>query len=168
MQTPESIPILDSTPTPRKRLFEAGEMKLLVLHFIAESPKYSYDVIKSISTFVGSDYKPSTGTICPNIDSLEQQQYIEFKLKVDDRKQYSITEKGMQYLIEKADQIEHIHTRFETRRRIHTQTEFIDIKRAMENLKSSLRLKLQTELSPEQVRELAEQIDQAAVNIARM
>jgi hypothetical protein len=39
----------------------------------------------------------------------------------------------------------------------------------MENLKISLRLKIQhCELTPEQVREIAEKIDQAAVDIARM
>ena len=39
----------------------------------------------------------------------------------------------------------------------------------MENLKASLKLKIQySELSPEQIRAIAEQIDQAAVNIARL
>jgi hypothetical protein len=39
----------------------------------------------------------------------------------------------------------------------------------MENLKASLKLKIQhSELSAEQIRVIAEQIDQAAVNIARL
>ena len=47
--------------------------------------------------------------------------------------------------------------------------QYLDIKRAMENLKASLKLKIQhSELSAEQIRAIAEHIDQAAVNIARL
>ncbi|PZO90179.1 MAG: PadR family transcriptional regulator, partial [Acinetobacter johnsonii] len=47
--------------------------------------------------------------------------------------------------------------------------QYFDIKRAMENLKASLKLKIQhSELSTEQIRAIAEQIDQAAVNITRL
>ena len=45
----------------------------------------------------------------------------------------------------------------------------VDIKRAMENLKTSLRLRLQgTELSQDQIREVADKIDLAAIQISRL
>ncbi|MEG2921708.1 MAG: PadR family transcriptional regulator, partial [Acinetobacter sp.] len=59
--------------------------------------------------------------------------------------------------------------RFETRREIQNNQQYIDIHRAMENLKTSLRLKLKnSEINAEEVRLIAEQIDQAAVNIGRL
>lgn len=40
---------LESTQTPRKnRLFEAGHMKLVVLHLISLAPKHGYEIIKEI------------------------------------------------------------------------------------------------------------------------
>lgn len=158
-----------STLTPRKRLFEAGHMKLLVLHFIAQSPKFSYDIIKDVAALVGGNYKPSTGTICPTINYLEEHQYTQAELSADDRKQYRITPTGLQHLEENQETVKKILDRFNTRKQIQNDENYVDIKRAMENLKTSLRLKIQhCEITPEQVREIAEKIDQAAVDIARM
>jgi len=169
MPTSNLIENIESTSSPRKRLFEAGQMKLLVLHFIAQSPKYSYDIIKDVASLVGGNYKPSTGTICPTINYLEEHQYTQAQLSADDRKQYRITPTGLQHLEENHETVKKILDRFSTRKQIQNDEHYVDIKRAMENLKTSLRLKIQhCELTPEQVREIAEKIDQAAVNIARM
>ena len=168
---PNSNPIenSESTPTPRKRLFEAGQMKLLVLHFIAQSPKFSYDIIKDVAALVGGNYKRSTGTICPTINYLEEHHYAEVKLSVDERKQYHITDKGLKHLAAHQQEVNKVLDRFNTRKQIQNNEQFIDIKRAMENLKTSLRLKLShAELSSKDVQKIAEQIDQAAANITRL
>ena len=163
------IPDTESKTTTRKRLFEAGEMKLLVLYFIAQSPKFSYDIIKDVASLVGGNYKPSTGTICPTINYLEEHSYTEVKLSEDERKQYHITAKGLKHLAAHQDEINKVLDRFNTRKQIQNNEHYVDIKRAMENLKTSLRLKIQhTELNPEQIREISGKIDQAAVEIARM
>lgn len=167
----QSDPTIDiESPTkPRKRLFETGDMKVLVLHLIGQAPKFSYDIIKDISKMVGNGYSPSTGTIYPTLSYLEEQHFIRAKILADERKQYSITEQGEQHLVIKADQLDNIRNRFETRRKIQNQAEYLDIKRAMENLKTALRLKLeQGEVNPEIIREIATQIDQAAVEITRL
>lgn len=169
MSNSDLLDVSDSPVKTRKRLFETGEMKLLVLHFISQQPKYSYDIIKDVATLVGGNYKPSTGTIYPTLNYLEEQQYIRAELNAEDRKQYCITESGIQYLSDEQATIEKILTRFDTRKQIQNNEQYLDIKRAMENLKVSLRLKIQhSELSQEQVSEIATQIDQAAVNIARL
>ena len=153
----------------RKRLFEAGQMKLLVLHFIAQAPKFSYDIIKDVSALVGGNYKPSTGTICPTINYLEEQQYTRVEISVDERKQYHITAKGLSHLQDHQAELDKVLARFSTRNQIQNNSEFLDIKRAMENLKVALRLKIQHEnLSPEQVRAIAQKIDQAAVDITHL
>ena len=55
------------------------------------------------------------------------------------------------------------------RREIHSNDQLIEIHRAMENLKTALRLKLNTtELKQEQIYQIAEKIDQAAVAIGRL
>ena len=158
----------ESSPKPRKRLFEAGEMKLLVLHFIAQAPKFSYDIIKEVAALVGGNYKPSTGTICPTINYLEEQQYTQVIMSVDERKQYHITDKGCEHLKNSQETLQKALSRFETRRRIQGDERYIDIHNSMESLKASLRFKLQNELSPEQISDIAAQIELAAINIRQL
>lgn len=164
--------LLDVSTRPaktRKRLFEAGHMKLLVLHLISQAPKFSYDIIKDVGAIVGGGYSPSTGTIYPTLNYLEEQQYIHAELNAEDRKQYSITQSGSEHLEAEKSTVEKILCHFDTRKQIHNNEQYVDIKRAMENLKASLRIKIQhSELTPEQVYAIAEKIDQAAVEISRM
>ena len=159
----------DSSVKTRKRLFEAGHMKLLVLYLISQAPKYCYDIIKDVGAIVGGGYSPSTGTIYPTLNYLEEQQYIHAELNAEERKQYSISPLGMRHLEAEQATVEKILCRFDTRKQIHNNEQYADIKRAMENLKASLRIKIQhSELTSEQVYAIAEKIDQAAVEISRM
>ena len=165
----DSLDPVQSTPKPRIRLFEAGHMKLLVLHLISQAPKFSYDIIKDVGAVVGGGYSPSTGTIYPTLNYLEEQQYITAEMNAEQRKQYSITELGIQHLLEEQSILDRILSRFDTRKQIQSNEKYIDINRAMENLKASLRLKIQhSELNAEQVRAIADKIDQAAVEIGRL
>lgn len=151
----------------RGRLFEAGRIKLLVLHLIQQSPKHGYEIIKEISDLVGDGYTPSAGTIYPTLTSLEEMNFITL-LDVE-RKQYQITELGKAYLIEQQDKLTELLEKLRLRREIHSNDELIEIHRAMENLKTALRLKLNSAgLQQEQIYQIAEKIDQAAVSIGQL
>ncbi|MEG2301062.1 MAG: PadR family transcriptional regulator, partial [Acinetobacter sp.] len=114
-------------------------------------------------------YCPSAGTIYPTLNYLEEQQFVQVALDAAERKQYHITALGLKHLEVEQASVEKILSRFDTRKQIQNNEQYLDIKRAMENLKASLKLKIQhSELSAEQIRVIAEQIDQAAVNIARL
>lgn len=151
----------------RGRLFEAGRMKLLVLHLIQQNPKHGYEIIKEISDLVGDGYTPSAGTIYPTLTSLEEMNLI--NLLDIERKQYQITEVGEAYLTEQQDKLNELLEKLRLRREIHSNDELIEIHRAMENLKTALRLKLNSaSLQQEQIYQIAEKIDQAAVAIGRL
>ncbi len=166
MSKSEILAEIDGTSPPRKRLFEAGEMKLLVLHFISQQPKYSYDIIKDVSALVGGNYKPSTGTICPTINYLEEQGYTEVHLSEDGRKQYHINPKGLEHLQAQKQKIDNTLCRFNTRIKIQKNTELTQIKEAMDQLKASFRQHLQDdEIHPDKVASIAKIIHQAAMQI---
>lgn len=151
----------------RGRLFESGRMKLLVLHLIQQSPKHGYEIIKEISDLVGDGYSPSAGTIYPTLSALEEMSCI--SLLDAERKQYQVTEYGKTYLNQQKQMLEALLEKLRLRREIHNNDQLIDIHRAMENLKTALRLKLNIAgLTPEQIRHIAEQIDQAAITIGRL
>lgn len=163
------IDLIEPTEKPRKRLFESGEMKLLVLHFISQQPKYSYDIIKDVSALVGGDYKPSTGTICPTINYLEEQQYTSLQITADERKQYHITQKGIEHLAAQHAPLRRALDRFHTRRQIQSDARYEPIKNAMEQLKTALRNNIHgNEINAEHICAIAEKIEHAAVEIARI
>ena len=151
----------------RGRLFEAGRMKLLVLYLIQQSPKHGYEIIKEISDLVGGDYSPSAGTIYPTLTTLEDMNFI--ALLDAERKQYQVTEEGKVYLTQQQDMLNALLEKLRFRREIHGNDQLIDIHRAMENLKTALRLKLNVaDLNSQQIHQIAEKIDQAAVEIGRL
>ncbi|MBJ9986967.1 PadR family transcriptional regulator [Acinetobacter sp. S40] len=151
----------------RGRLFESGRMKLLVLHLIQQSPKHGYEIIKEISDLVGGDYSPSAGTIYPTLTNLEEMKLI--SLLDTERKHYQVTEEGTVYLNQQQDMLTALLEKLRLRREIHGNDQLIDIHRAMENLKTALRLKLNVaDLKAEHIHQIAEKIDQAAVEIGRL
>lgn len=169
MSQSDLIADIESPTKPRKRLFEAGEMKLLVLYFISQQPKYSYDIIKDISALVGGDYKPSTGTICPTINYLEEQTYTEVHMTEDERKQYHITQKGLAHLDTQKQALQKVLCRFNARHYIQHHAEYLEIKTAMENLKIALRHNLQdAPLSAEHITAIAHRLNQAATDITQL
>ena len=75
----------------------------------------------------------------------------------------------MAHLQHQLETVEKIIGRFDTRKQIQNNQQYLEIKRAMEYLKASLRLKIQhCELSIDQVQDIADKIDQAAVEISRL
>ena len=151
----------------RGRLFESGRMKLLVLHLIQQNPKHGYEIIKEISELVGDGYIPSAGTIYPTLTSLEEMNYI--SLLDAERKQYQVTEYGETYLKDQKEMLTALLEKLRIRREIHNNDQLIEIHRAMENLKTALRLKLNiADLQQDQIYQIAEKIDQAAIAIGRL
>lgn len=151
----------------RGRLFESGRMKLLVLHLIHQNPKHGYEIIKEISDLVGDGYTPSAGTIYPTLTSLEEMNLI--TLLDAERKQYQVTEYGEAYLKDQQEMLTALLEKLRIRREIHNNDQLIEIHRAMENLKTALRLKLNiADLRQEQIYQIAEKIDQAAIAIGRL
>ena len=142
-------------------------MNLLVLHLIHQSPKHGYEIIKEISDLVGDGYTPSAGTIYPTLTSLEEMNCI--SLLDPERKQYQVTEYGETYLKDQHEMLTALLEKLRIRREIHNNDQLIEIHRAMENLKTALRLKLNiAHLQQEQIHQIAEKIDQAAIAIGRL
>lgn len=56
-------------PSPRP---ERGEVRLLILHAIAEQPCHGYQVIRSIEQKSNGTYRPSSGSVYPNLRLFEK------------------------------------------------------------------------------------------------
>jgi len=142
------------------RLFEHGDLKLLILHLIAEKPRHGYELIKAIEDLAGGAYAPSPGIIYPTLTLLEELGHITATTE-GPRKSYTIAEPGQATLTEGQETITAILTRITGAK---PRDAAPPILRAMENLKTALRLKLST---PDQPLEITKKIAAALDHAAR-
>ena len=117
----------------RRRRFDQGELRLLVLSLIAEQPRHGYDVIRAIEAQFGGEYSPSPGVIYPTLTLLEEMGLA------------SVTEAGRAELSSEAAALAALRQRLAARRAGGPPAPLL---RAMENLRLALRLRMaQGELS---------------------
>ena len=154
----------------RERIFASGDLKFVALHLLAQKPGHGYDLIKSLSELVGGDYSPSPGTVYPTLAMLEDLGWIAATPDANGRKEYAITAEGRQQLAAQQTDVERVLTHIgHLKSRAHARR-IPEIMRAMENLKTALRLRFDGDTPPDEatVRQIAEAIDRAAVEIGRL
>ena len=94
----------------RAQMFEAGEMKFVILRLLREKPRHGYEIIKALEEKFGGCYTPSAGTVYPTLQLLEDQGYIR-GMEEDGRKVYHITPEGEALLDSRRDDVDEIFDR---------------------------------------------------------
>ena len=61
----------DAAAGDRKRMFEGGELRLVLLKLIADQPRHGYELIKAIEEMTDGEYAPSPGVVYPTLTMLE-------------------------------------------------------------------------------------------------
>ncbi|GAB0115292.1 PadR family transcriptional regulator [Acidisoma sp. C75] len=147
----------------RGRFFEQGQLRLVILALIAEAPRHGYEVIKAIEDRLGGGYSPSPGVIYPTLTLLSELGYATVSETEAGRKLYSITPEGAAYLSENKPLVEAIFARIERASASAEAGRPPQILRAVENLKTAMRLRLgRGGLSAAEVDAIADALDQAA------
>jgi DNA-binding PadR family transcriptional regulator len=144
------------------RLLEHGDLKMLILHLINEKPRHGYEIIKAIEDLAGGGYAPSPGVVYPTLTLLEELGQVESTAE-GSRKSFAITPSGSTVLAENTDAVKTILARIAASQPREAAPPIL---RAMENLKTALRLKLGGHtMPPEAARRIADVLDQAARQI---
>src|ERR1700754_2743671 len=65
----------------RRRLFDHGDLRFILLSMIAAKPAHGYDLIKALEERMGGGYSPSPGVIYPTLTMLEEQGYASLTLE---------------------------------------------------------------------------------------
>jgi DNA-binding PadR family transcriptional regulator len=150
------------------RLFAHGDLRLVILHLIAEQPRHGYDIIKAIEDQVGGAYSPSAGVVYPTLTMLEELGYVTVSAVDGAKKMHTITAEGQAYLDAYRPTVDALLARMAEANRTYGGGPAPQILRAMENLKLALRLRLSSgPLSDEQVNAVAAVIDRAATGVER-
>jgi DNA-binding PadR family transcriptional regulator len=149
----------------RGRVFDHGDLRLVVLQLIAEKPRHGYEIIKAIEERVGGAYSPSPGVVYPTLTMLEELGHVTVA-EQDGKKLHALTEAGRAYLEENRQAVDALQARMAQVAATRAEEPPPSVIRATENLKLALRLKLhQGRLSDEQARAIAATLDSAAAAV---
>ena len=150
------------------RLFAHGDLRLIILHLIAERPRHGYDIIKAIEEHVGGAYSPSPGVVYPTLTMLEELGHVTVSAGDGGKKLHTITPEGGAYLVAYRPAVDALLARMGEAHEKHGGGTAPQILRAMENLRLALRLRLSRgPLSDAQINAVAAAIDAAATGIER-
>jgi DNA-binding PadR family transcriptional regulator len=151
----------------RRRLFDYGDLRFILLRMIVDKPAHGYDLIKALEERMGGGYSPSPGVIYPTLTLLEEQGYAD--VTVDGgKKLYRATTEGQAYLQANQASVDAIQARIDAIARERNILPPPQIVRALENLKTALRLRLSSgSIASERVAAIAGAIDAAAAEAER-
>lgn len=151
----------------RRRAFEQGDLRLVILNLIAEEPRHGYDVIKAIEENFGGTYSPSPGVVYPTLTLLEDQGFATVTPE-GTKKLYSVTEEGRAFLETNKASVEALSDRMDRARRTFGGGLAPEIQRALQNFRAAFELRLErTAMTPDAVTAIAKAIDDAAAAVER-
>jgi DNA-binding PadR family transcriptional regulator len=153
----------------RRRVFEPGELRLVLLKLIADQPRHGYDLIRAIEDMTHGTYAPSPGVVYPTLTMLQDMGFIEEAKGEGPRKAFAVTEEGRTHLHEKADEVEALLARLDDMGSDQRKAGGAPIKRAVGNLLSALWHRVtRDEVTEQTLHEVAAILDEAAQKIERL
>ena len=151
-----------------RRVFDGGELRLVLLKLIGDEPRHGYDLIRAIEERSGGAYAPSPGVVYPTITLLQDMSLIEEQASEGAKRLFAITEGGRAHLAERAEEIAALFARLEALATAASRTDGGPVRRAMQNLGLVLRQKLSSEVPAETPHAIAEILDEAVRRIERL
>ncbi|PKH22357.1 transcriptional regulator [Enterobacterales bacterium CwR94] len=149
-------------------MLDAGDLRLLILHFLAKGPAHGYELIKAIEDLSKGEYSPSPGMIYPNLTQLEESGFI---LAVDEeaaRKAYRLHAAGADWLAANQTACDEVTSRLNALAILVDNRSRPEVERAINNMRSALNTRLaQADISRDSLHALIDALDEAAKKIER-
>lgn len=152
-----------------RRMFESGELRLVLLKLIADEPRHGYDLIRAIEDLTGGEYAPSPGVVYPTLTLLQDMGLIDEAEAEGPRKAFRATDEGRAHLAEREEEVGALFDRLRELAPRAEQTAGPAIGRAVKNLMTALRHRVSREgLDENLLLEIAAILDEAAQRIERV
>jgi DNA-binding PadR family transcriptional regulator len=153
----------------RRRVFDASELRLILLKLIADQPRHGYDLIRAIEELSGGVYAPSPGVVYPTLTLLNEMGQIEEASSDSARKAFSITNEGSDYLSARKVEVDALLARLAELATARERTDRGPIRRAMQNLRTVLMYRFERDdASSETMHQVAAILDEAAQRIEKL
>jgi len=151
----------------RSRVFDQGELRVVLLGLIAEKPRHGYELIKEIEDRLGGAYSPSPGVIYPTLTLLEELGHARVT-EEGGKKLYGITPEGEAALAANKAAVDALFARMTEIRTARGGGPAPQIVRAMENLRLALNMRLSRgPLTDTQINAVTQALDAAAQTVER-
>lgn len=152
----------------REKMLDASDIRLLILHFIAQGAAHGYELIKLIEDLSKGEYSPSPGIIYPNLTLLEETDCIEAANPQAARKAFRITDVGQRRLDEDRSVLAEIVNRLTSMAVRVNNRSIPEIESAIYAMKMALNSRLsQQTLSGETLYAIVNALEEAARKIER-
>jgi DNA-binding PadR family transcriptional regulator len=152
-----------------RRMFESGELRLVLLKLIADEPRHGYDLIRAIEDLTGGEYAPSPGVVYPTLTLLQDMGLIEEAPGEGPRKPFQVTDEGRAHLQEKADEVEALFDRLREFAPKESHHGGATIGRGIQNLMAAVRNRVsRVGWDEELTHEITSILDEAAQRIERL
>jgi DNA-binding PadR family transcriptional regulator len=153
----------------RRRMFDGGELRLVLLKLIADEPRHGYDLIRQIEELTGGTYAPSPGVIYPTLTMLDDMGLIEAQQSDGAKKLFAITDAGRAELDANSEIVEAALARLTAVGEETQRTDSASVRRAMGNLRQVLMNRLgDRDLDNAVLHDIVALIDEAAQKIERL
>jgi len=153
----------------RKRMFEGGELRLVLLKLIADEPRHGYELIKAVEDLTGGEYAPSPGIVYPTLTMLEDMGLITEAKSKTTKKIYQATDEGRAHLEENSEEVDELIERLEGHGTHRRRGQRPEIGRAIGNLMAALRNRVVHDgWNEELLEEVVDILDEAAQRIERV
>jgi DNA-binding PadR family transcriptional regulator len=153
----------------RGRMFDSGELRLVLLKLIADEPRHGYDLIRAIEDLTGGEYAPSPGVVYPTLTLLQDMGLIEEAPVEGARKPFQATDEGRAHLDERSEEVDGLVERLIELAPDQSQSAGPAIGRAIKNLMTALSHRIGRDgLDEELLHEIAAILDEAAQRIERV
>ena len=153
----------------RQRMFNGGELRLVLLKLIADEPRHGYDLIRQIEELTGGAYAPSPGVIYPTLTLLDDMGQIEAQLSEGAKKLFAITDAGRAELEANTETVDAAIARLTAVGEETQRTDSASVRRAMGNLRQVLMDRLgDHDLDKAALHDIVALIDEAAQKIERL
>ena len=153
----------------RGRMFDSGELRLVLLRLVSEEPRHGYDLIRAIEQLTGGEYAPSPGVIYPTLTLLQDMGLIEEAPGEGARKPFQATDAGRKHLEEREGEVDAIFDRLAELAPDQDHRSGPAIGRAVGNLMTALSHRINRDgLDEDLLHEIAAILDEAAQRIERV
>ena len=152
-----------------RRMFDGGELRLVLLKLIADEPRHGYDLIRQIEELTGGAYAPSPGIVYPTLTLLDEMGLIEEQQSEGAKKRFAATDAGRQELAAKQAEVDALIARLTELGAHRSKSDRGPVRRAMGNLAQAVANRVSKgDFSDDTLHDIAALIDEVAQKIERL
>ena len=152
-----------------RRMFDGGELRLVMLKLIVDEPRHGYDLIREIEAMTGGAYAPSPGVVYPTLTLLDEMGLIEEERSEGAKKRFAATDEGRAHLDKHAEEVAALIARLSGLGERTKRGDRAPVRRAMGNLRHVVQDRLMYgDLSDDMVHDVAAMIDELVQKIERL